>query len=74
MKKILGRVVVVLPAIALQVGWFVLLYLLLNKLLDGHLGSIEVGAHVAVAHSTGGDAQLEAVHPAAAPLHPGLLA
>ena len=42
-------------------------------LADGHLGSIEVGAHVAVAHSTGGDAQLEVVHPAAAPLHPGLV-
>ena len=40
MKKILGRVVVVLPAVLLQVAWFVLLYLLLNKLLGGHLGSI----------------------------------
>ena len=40
MKKILGRIVVVLPAIALQVGWFVLLYMLLNRLLGGHLGSI----------------------------------
>ena len=37
MKKIIGRVLVVLPPIALQVLWYVLAFVLLNKIFNGYL-------------------------------------
>jgi len=40
MKRIVGRVLVVLPAILLQVGWYILLFTVINKGLGGYLGEI----------------------------------
>ena len=40
MKRILGRVVVVLPAILLQIAWYVLLFTVINEGLGGYLGEI----------------------------------
>ena len=40
MKKVLGRVLIVLPAIILQIAWYVLIMGVLNNLLGGHLGDI----------------------------------
>ena len=40
MKKILGRVIIILPAIALQVLWYVLLFTVIDTGLGGHLGDI----------------------------------
>lgn len=40
MKKILGRVVIVLPAVILQVLWYVVVLTLLNDWLGGNLGVI----------------------------------
>ncbi|MBO4396080.1 MAG: cardiolipin synthase [Eubacterium sp.] len=40
MKRIIGRILIVLPAIALQVGFYVVIYMLLNRVLDGRLSSI----------------------------------
>ncbi len=40
MKKILGRVIVVLPAIAIQICWYLLMISTFNGLLQGHLGDI----------------------------------
>ncbi len=40
MKKILGRILVVIPAIALEVLWYVLLICGLDKISQGHLGDI----------------------------------
>ena len=37
MKKIIGRVLVVLPPISLQVLWYVLAFVLLNKIFNGYL-------------------------------------
>lgn len=39
-KKIFGRVVIVLPAIALQVLWYLLIFRFINYLSDYHLGDI----------------------------------
>ena len=43
MKKILGRVLVVLPAFALQIAWYILILGGLNRLMNGHLREI-IGA------------------------------
>ena len=40
MKKIIGRVLVVLPPIALQAAWYVLLFTVLNKIFNGYLTDI----------------------------------
>ena len=40
MKKILGRILIVVPAIFLQITWSFLILRLLNDLLSGHLGDI----------------------------------
>lgn len=40
MKKILGRILIVLPPIALQVAWYVLLFTVLDKIFNGYLGDI----------------------------------
>ncbi len=40
MKRILGRVIVVLPAIALQILWYVLVLVGIDKLFGGHLANI----------------------------------
>ena len=40
MKKILGRTLVVLPAVALQIVWYVIFLGGLNKLMNGHLREI----------------------------------
>ena len=40
MKKIFGRVLVVLPPIALQVVWYVLAFSLLEKLFNGYLSDV----------------------------------
>ena len=40
MKKIIGRVLVVLPPVALQIAWYVLIVTLLDKWLNGHLWEI----------------------------------
>lgn len=40
MKRVLGRLLIVLPAIALQIGWYFLLLFILNKGLGGRLSDI----------------------------------
>ena len=40
MKKILGRIVIVLPAVALQILWYLVMFGLLNDLLGGYLWNI----------------------------------
>lgn len=40
MKKILGRVIVVLPVIAIQILWLYVLHGILNSLFNGHLSDI----------------------------------
>jgi len=40
MKRIVGRVLVILPAILLQIGWYILLFTVINKGLGGYLGEI----------------------------------
>ncbi|WP_026669670.1 cardiolipin synthase [Butyrivibrio sp. AE3006] len=40
MKKILGRILLVVPAIALQVFWYVLLFGGLDTVVGGHLGNV----------------------------------
>ena len=40
MKKVFGRILIVLPAIALEVAWYVLIVMFLNRLLGGHLGEV----------------------------------
>ncbi|MCR5649879.1 MAG: cardiolipin synthase [Lachnospiraceae bacterium] len=40
MKKILGRLLIVIPALALQVIWFFLVLVVLDKAAQGHLGEI----------------------------------
>ena len=40
MKKIFGRVIVVVPAIAVQVAWYILLFGILNRILNQHLADI----------------------------------
>lgn len=40
MKKILGRIIIVVPAIALQVLWYFLMFGLLNNIFHNHLGDI----------------------------------
>ena len=40
MKKIIGRVLVVLPPIALQVIWYYLAFVLLEKIFNGHLSDV----------------------------------
>ncbi len=40
MKKILGRVLIVVPALAVQIGWWYLTIEILDKLARGHLGDI----------------------------------
>lgn len=40
MKKILGRVLIVLPAVLLQAGWYVFLFAALNRWVGGYLGDI----------------------------------
>ena len=40
MKKILGRILIVIPAIAVQIAWFVAIIYFLNKILNGYLGEI----------------------------------
>ena len=50
MKKILGRVVIVLPAIALQLLWFVLVVGLLDYFLQDHLRDIRAVVFTAAAY------------------------
>ncbi len=40
MKKIIGRILIVVPAILLQLGWYYFSLSLLNQLVQGHLGDI----------------------------------
>ena len=40
MKRILGRVLIILPAVLLQIAWYVLLFTVGNDLLGGYLGEI----------------------------------
>ena len=40
MKKIIGRVIIVIPAIAIQVLWYYLAIFYLNKIMQGHLGDV----------------------------------
>ncbi len=40
MKKIIGRILIVLPAIALQVAWYVMLFTFINSELNGYLSDI----------------------------------
>ena len=40
MKKIIGRVLMVLPPIALQVIWYYLAFVLLEKIFNGHLSDV----------------------------------
>ena len=40
MKKILGRILVVLPAVALQITWYIIILSDLNKLMNGHLRDV----------------------------------
>jgi len=40
MKKILGRILIVVPAIALQIGFYILVLMLLDSVLGGNLGDI----------------------------------
>ena len=40
MKKIIGRILIVLPAIAIQIAWYVLLFIVLNDLVQGILTDI----------------------------------
>ena len=40
MKKILGRILIVLPPVALQAAWYVLLFAVIDKGLYGYLGDI----------------------------------
>lgn len=40
MKKILGRIIVVLPAVSLQIAWYIIILRDLNNLLNGHLRDI----------------------------------
>lgn len=40
MKKILGRILIVVPAVALQVFWYLVVFGLLNNLLNEHLGDV----------------------------------
>ena len=47
MKKILGRILVVLPAFALQIVWYVFILGGLNRLMNGHLREL-IGAFVLV--------------------------
>ena len=49
MKKIIGRIIIVIPALALQVVWFYLTLGLLNKVTKGHLGEIINGIFTVLA-------------------------
>ena len=49
MKKIIGRIIIVIPALALQVVWFYLTLGLLNKVTKGHLGGIINGIFTVLA-------------------------
>ena len=49
MKKIIGRIIIVIPALALQVFWFYLTLGLLNKVTKGHLGEIINGIFTVLA-------------------------
>ena len=40
MKKIIGRILVVLPPVLLQIAWYILLFAVLDKGLNGNLGDI----------------------------------
>ena len=40
MKKILGRLIIVVPAVLLQVFWYLVLLGLMNNLLNEHLGDV----------------------------------
>ena len=40
MKKIIGRVLIVIPALAIQVLWYWVLLMLLNKLFFGYLAEV----------------------------------
>ena len=40
MKRIIGRVLIVLPAVLLQILWYVLVVLVLNKFMGGNLGIV----------------------------------
>ena len=40
MKKILGRILIVLPPVALQIAWYVMLFAVIDKGLYGYLGDI----------------------------------
>ena len=40
MKKILGRLIIVIPVLAIQAGWWFLTLVLLDELVRGHLGDI----------------------------------
>ena len=39
MKRIIGRVLIVLPAVLLQILWYVLVVLVLNKFMGGKPGN-----------------------------------
>ncbi len=49
MKKIIGRVIIVIPALALQVVWFYLTLGVLNRVTKGHLGEIINGIFTVLA-------------------------
>ena len=49
MKKILGRIAIVLPAVALQIAWYVLLVVLLDRGLGGHLGEVLISVFTLLA-------------------------
>ncbi|SDB61933.1 cardiolipin synthase [Butyrivibrio sp. INlla16] len=49
MKKIIGRIIIVIPALALQVVWFYLTLGLLNRVTKGHLGEIINGIFTVLA-------------------------
>ena len=40
MKKLIGRLLIVVPSVALQVAWYVLLFTIVNLGLHGYLGDI----------------------------------
>ena len=49
MKRILGRILIVIPAIALQIAWYYLLFGGLDKVMNGHLSTLIDGVFMVLA-------------------------
>lgn len=49
MKKILGRIIIVLPVLAIQIGWLYLILVRFNRITNGHLADIVNGIFTVLA-------------------------